>query len=71
MPPATGVWAMTTIVAPILGPILGGMISDNWGWHWIFFINIPIVIVCAGAAIVLLRNGGNQGRTACRSTSSA
>ena len=53
---ATGVWAMTTIVAPILGPILGGVISDNWGWHWIFFINIPIVIACAGAAIVLLRN---------------
>jgi DHA2 family multidrug resistance protein len=53
---ATGVWAMTTIVAPILGPILGGTISDNWSWHWIFFINIPIAIVCAGAAIALLRN---------------
>ena len=52
---ATGVWAMTTIVAPILGPILGGTISDNWGWHWIFFINIPIAIVCAGSALVLLR----------------
>jgi len=52
---ATGVWAMTTIVAPILGPILGGTISDNWGWHWIFFINIPIAIVCAISAIVLLR----------------
>ena len=52
---ATGVWAMTTIVAPILGPILGGTISDNWGWHWIFFINIPIAIVCATSAVVLLR----------------
>ena len=52
---ATGVWAMTTIVAPILGPILGGTISDNWGWHWIFFINIPIAIVCAGSAVLLLR----------------
>ena len=52
---ATGVWAMTTIVAPILGPILGGTISDNWGWHWIFFINIPIAIICAGGAIALLR----------------
>lgn len=52
---ATGIWAMTTIVAPILGPILGGTISDNWGWHWIFFINIPIAIVCATGAILLLR----------------
>lgn len=52
---ATGIWAMTTIVAPILGPILGGTISDNWGWHWIFFINIPIAAVCAFGAVVLLR----------------
>jgi DHA2 family multidrug resistance protein len=52
---ATGIWAMTTIVAPILGPILGGTISDNWGWHWIFFINVPIAIICALSAIALLR----------------
>jgi len=52
---ATGIWAMTTIVAPILGPILGGTISDNWGWHWIFFINIPIAAVCAAGAMLLLR----------------
>ncbi|GAA4752572.1 DHA2 family efflux MFS transporter permease subunit [Sphingomonas daechungensis] len=53
---ATGIWAMTTIVAPILGPILGGTISDNWGWHWIFFINIPIAAICATGAVILLRN---------------
>ncbi len=52
---ATGIWAMTTIVAPILGPILGGTISDNWGWHWIFFINIPIAVICAAGAFLLLR----------------
>ena len=52
---ATGIWAMTTIVAPILGPILGGTISDNWGWHWIFFINVPIAAICATAAMALLR----------------
>ena len=52
---ATGIWAMTTIVAPILGPILGGTISDNWGWHWIFFINIPIAIICVAGTVGLLR----------------
>jgi DHA2 family multidrug resistance protein len=52
---AMGVWAMTTLVAPILGPILGGSISDNWGWHWIFFINIPIAIACSLSAFALLR----------------
>lgn len=41
------IWAMTTTTAPILGPILGGIISDNWTWPWIFFINLPVVLICA------------------------
>lgn len=52
---AMGMWAMTTVVGPILGPILGGSISDNWSWHWIFFINIPVGILCAYGAYRLLR----------------
>ena len=52
---AMGIWSMTTITAPIFGPILGGTISDNWGWHWIFFINVPIAIGCSLAAVALLR----------------
>jgi MFS transporter, DHA2 family, multidrug resistance protein len=51
---AMGVWAMTTVVAPILGPILGGTISDSWSWHWIFFINIPVAAACAFGATRLL-----------------
>lgn len=41
-----GIWAMTTMSAPIFGPILGGLISDNWSWPWIFFINLPVVGFC-------------------------
>ena len=52
---AMGMWAMTTVVGPILGPILGGSISDNLSWHWIFFINIPVGIFCAVAALRLLK----------------
>jgi DHA2 family multidrug resistance protein len=37
-----GLWAMTTIVAPIAGPFLGGTISDGLGWSWVFFINLPV-----------------------------
>jgi MFS transporter, DHA2 family, multidrug resistance protein len=44
---ALGVWSMTTLVAPVCGPLLGGYISDNWSWPWIFFINVPIGAVCA------------------------
>lgn len=43
---AIGLWAATTTAAPIFGPILGGLISDNVSWHWIFFINLPVVAIC-------------------------
>ena len=41
---ATSLWAMTAVVAPILGPIIGGWITDNYTWPWIFYINLPIGI---------------------------
>ncbi len=39
---AMAVFGMGVVVGPILGPVLGGWITDNWGWRWIFFINIPV-----------------------------
>lgn len=44
---ALAIWSMTTLVAPICGPILGGYISDNYSWPWIFFINVPVGLFCA------------------------
>jgi DHA2 family multidrug resistance protein len=44
---AMALWAMTTLVAPIVGPPLGGWISDNMSWPWIFFINLPVGLVAA------------------------
>ncbi|MBB4200666.1 EmrB/QacA family drug resistance transporter [Rhodoblastus sphagnicola] len=41
---AFGVAAMATIVAPVLGPTLGGFITDTFDWRWIFFLNVPIGI---------------------------
>ena len=44
---ALAIWSMTTLVAPICGPILGGYISDNYSWPWIFFINVPVGLFAA------------------------
>lgn len=52
---ANGLWAMTTLTAPVIGPILGGYICDNYHWSWIFFINVPIALVCSWLAWKLLK----------------
>jgi len=44
---AMAMWSMTTLVAPVMGPMLGGWITDNISWPWIFYINIPVGIVAA------------------------
>jgi MFS transporter, DHA2 family, multidrug resistance protein len=44
---ALAIWSATTLVAPICGPILGGYISDNYAWGWIFLINVPVGLICA------------------------
>jgi DHA2 family multidrug resistance protein len=47
---------MTTLVAPICGPILGGYISDNFTWEWIFLINLPIGVICSVVCWLNLRS---------------
>ena len=54
-PAAMALWAMTTLVAPVLGPILGGWLCDTYSWPVIFFINVPIAIVCAPIALRMLK----------------
>jgi MFS transporter, DHA2 family, multidrug resistance protein len=44
---ALTIWSMTTLLAPIAGPLLGGYISDNYVWPWIFLINVPVGLLCA------------------------
>jgi DHA2 family multidrug resistance protein len=53
---ALGIWSMTTLVAPIMGPILGGYISDNYHWSWIFLINVPFGLVTAAVCWTNLKD---------------
>ena len=42
---AMAVWGIGIMMAPILGPTLGGWICDNWSWRWIFYVNLPIGVL--------------------------
>ncbi|MDB5836207.1 MAG: emrB [Caballeronia sp.] len=55
-PMALSMWSMTTLIAPVAGPILGGWISDNISWPWIFYVNIPVGFVAAIATFMIFRD---------------
>lgn len=52
---AIGLWSVTSTTAPVLGPLIGGYITDNFGWPWIFYINIPLGFLAA--ALIWLSMG--------------
>jgi DHA2 family multidrug resistance protein len=42
---AMGIWGLGIVVAPMLGPMLGGWLTDNYSWRWIFYVNIPVGVI--------------------------
>lgn len=48
---ALGVWGSTAGLAGLAGPVLGGVITQVWGWQWVFFINVPIGVVSIAAVL--------------------
>ncbi|HEU5295845.1 MAG TPA: DHA2 family efflux MFS transporter permease subunit [Burkholderiaceae bacterium] len=53
---AIAFWGMTTLVAPVMGPLLGGWITDNISWPWIFYINVPVGLVSAALTWSIYRS---------------
>ncbi len=52
---ALGIWSLTSGVAPIAGPVLGGLITDTLGWPWVFYINLPFGLMAAWSVWALVR----------------
>ena len=51
---AMSVWGMGIMVGPILGPVLGGWLTENYDWRWVFYVNLPVGVACFGILWALL-----------------
>ena len=50
-PQVIAIWGLGVMIGPILGPVLGGWLTENWNWRWVFYVNLPVGI--AALAILL------------------
>src|SRR5262252_1315498 len=53
-------FGIAVVVAPVVGPTLGGWLADNWSWHWCFLINAPVGVLAMALIAVLLREPKRQ-----------
>src|ERR1700745_1952595 len=52
---AMSVWGMGVILGPIIGPALGGWLTDQYNWRWVFFINVPFGLLAAAGILIFIR----------------
>jgi MFS transporter, DHA2 family, multidrug resistance protein len=52
---AMSIWGMGVTVGPVLGPILGGWLTENYSWRWVFYINVPFGILATIGLVILLK----------------
>ncbi|MCX8476699.1 MAG: DHA2 family efflux MFS transporter permease subunit [Sphingomonas sp.] len=43
---AMSIWGMGIMVGPIMGPVIGGWLTDNFNWRWVFYVNLPLGVIC-------------------------
>ena len=57
---AMALWGVGTMLGPITGPSLGGWLTDEYSWRWVFYVNLPVGVLCAIGLMILVRNHGND-----------
>ncbi len=50
-PQMIALWGMGVMIGPILGPVLGGWLTENWNWRWVFYVNVPVGALCLAILI--------------------
>ena len=60
---AMGIWSITVIVAPVLGPVIGGYITDSFSWRWCFYINLPIGLLSGYLVYSIFKKRGYVEKT--------
>jgi DHA2 family multidrug resistance protein len=53
---AMAIWGIGTMLGPIIGPALGGWLTDNFTWRWVFLINLPVGVLCALGILVFIHD---------------
>ena len=53
---AMAIWGVGTMIGPIVGPSLGGWLTDEFTWRWVFYVNLPVGLLCAFGILMLVRD---------------
>ena len=59
---AMAIWGTGTMLGPIMGPALGGWLTDHFTWRWVFYINLPVGILCALGILIFIHETGRAHR---------
>ncbi|WP_343228562.1 DHA2 family efflux MFS transporter permease subunit [Sphingomonas colocasiae] len=60
---AMAVWGMGVMIGPIMGPVLGGWLTENYNWRWVFYVNVPVGLLTLGILWALLPSRPKQTRS--------
>src|SRR6202023_1603600 len=59
---AMAIWGVGVMLGPIMGPTVGGWLTETYSWRWVFYITLPFGLLAAAGLMIFLPGGGEQGR---------